>query len=79
MQIIINIKDESKIDLIISFLKEIPFIEINEQNFVIKEQVDKKELDKEQKELLDLLNYTIDSGRGDFAERHNHYIYEASK
>ena len=37
----------------------------------------KKELDKEQQELLDLLNYTIDSGRKDFAERHDDYLYDS--
>ena len=32
-------------------------------------------LDAEQQGLLDLLNSTIDSGRGDFAEQHDHYLY----
>lgn len=35
-----------------------------------------EKLSSEQEELLDLLNYTIDSSRGDFAERHDHYLYE---
>jgi hypothetical protein len=38
-----------------------------------------KKLDEEQQELLDLLNYTIDSGRGDFSEKHNHYLYGLPK
>jgi len=32
-----------------------------------------KKLDSEQRELLDLLNYTVDTGRKDFAEKHNFY------
>ena len=32
-------------------------------------------LDAEQEGLLDLLNSTIDSGRGDFAEQHDYYFY----
>jgi hypothetical protein len=36
-------------------------------------------LDAEQKGLLDLLNSTIDSGRGDFAEQHDHYLYGKPK
>jgi hypothetical protein len=39
-------------------------------------QAEETKLDDEQKELLDLLNYTIDSGRGDFAEQHHRYLYE---
>jgi hypothetical protein len=31
--------------------------------------------DDEQKQLLDLLNDTIDTGRGNFAEHHNRYLY----
>jgi len=38
-------------------------------------QAEETKLDDEQKELLDLLNYTIDSGRGDFAEQHDRYLY----
>ncbi|MCP4113747.1 MAG: hypothetical protein GY749_50835 [Desulfobacteraceae bacterium] len=30
----------------------------------------------EQQELLELLNYTVNTGRGDFAEKHDHYLYE---
>jgi hypothetical protein len=37
------------------------------------------ELNEEQKRLLDLLNYTIDSGRGDFAEKHDAYLYGVRK
>lgn len=47
--------------------------------FFQKAKVYEKELDKEQKELLDLLNYTINSGRGDFAEQHDHYLYGVNK
>ena len=36
-------------------------------------------LDAEQEGLLDLLNSTIDSGRGDFAEQHDHYLYGKPK
>lgn len=38
---------------------------------------EKKEtgLTGEQKELLSLLNCTINTGRGDFAEKHDRYIY----
>jgi hypothetical protein len=36
-------------------------------------------LDAEQNGLLDLLNSTIDSGRGDFAEQHDHYLYGKPK
>ncbi len=45
------------------------------QMFFQKAKEHKTELDKEQQGLLELLNYTIDSGRGDFAEKHDHYIY----
>ena len=41
-------------------------------------KVHEKRLNKEQKELLGLLKYTIDSGRGDFAEAHDHYLYGAA-
>jgi hypothetical protein len=40
---------------------------------------DEIKLNKEQQELLELLNYTIDTGRGDFAEKHDHYLYGISK
>ena len=43
--------------------------------FSQKVNVHENKLNKEQKELLDLLNYSIDSGRGDFAEKHDHYLY----
>ncbi|MDM8566678.1 hypothetical protein QUF74_13630 [Candidatus Halobeggiatoa sp. HSG11] len=36
-------------------------------------------LDEEQQELLKLLDYTIDSGREDFAEKHDHYLYGKPK
>ncbi len=36
-------------------------------------------LDAEQEGLLDLLNCTIDSGRQDFAEQHDHYLYGQPK
>jgi hypothetical protein len=36
-------------------------------------------LDAEQEGLLDLLNSTIDSDRGDVAERHGHYLYGKTK
>jgi len=39
-------------------------------------QTEETKLDDEQKELLDLFNYTIDSGRTDFAEQHHRYLYE---
>ncbi len=35
--------------------------------------------DEEQQELLELLNYTINTGRGDFAEKHDHYLYEMAE
>ena len=47
--------------------------------FAQKTKVYEKKLNNEQKELLDLLNYTIDSGRGDFAGKHDHYLYEVTK
>jgi hypothetical protein len=40
---------------------------------------ERMELNEEQKRLLDLLNYTIDSGRGDFAEKHDAYLYGVRK
>lgn len=36
-------------------------------------------LDAEQEGLLDLLGATISSGRGDFAEQHDHYLYGKEK
>lgn len=36
-------------------------------------------LDAEQEDLLGLLNSTIDSGRGDFSEQHDHYLYGKTK
>ncbi len=33
-------------------------------------------LDAEQESLLDLLDSTIDSGRGNFAKQHDHYLYD---
>jgi hypothetical protein len=36
-------------------------------------------LTEEQQDLLDLLNDTIHTGRGDFAEHHDHYLYGAPK
>lgn len=36
-------------------------------------------LDAEQEGLLDLLGSTISSGRGDFAEQHDHYLYGKEK
>ena len=36
-------------------------------------------LDAEQEELIDLLDCTIDSGRQDFAEQHDHYLYGQPK
>jgi hypothetical protein len=35
-------------------------------------------LDEEQRELLELVNDTIDTGRGDFAEKHDQYLYGTS-
>jgi len=49
------------------------------QLFLQKTEVYVEKLSREQEELLDLLNYTIDSGRGDFAERHDHYLYGTSE
>jgi len=40
------------------------------------EMPEKASLTQEQYELLDLLNYNIDSGRVDFAENHDKYLYE---
>jgi hypothetical protein len=40
---------------------------------------DDEELDEDQKRLLNLLNYTISSGRGDFAENLDHYLYGRPK
>jgi len=31
--------------------------------------------DEEQKTLLDLLDHTVDTGRGDFSEKHDDYLY----
>jgi hypothetical protein len=47
--------------------------------FIQKVKLNEKKLNNEQKELLDLLNYSIDSGRGDFAEKHDHYLYGENK
>jgi len=49
------------------------------QMFSQKAREHKTELDKEQQGLLELLNYTIDSGRGNFAEKHDRYLYERPK
>jgi hypothetical protein len=45
--------------------------------FLQKTEVYERKLSNEQEELLDLLNYTIDSGRGDFAEWHDHHFEQA--
>jgi hypothetical protein len=37
------------------------------------------QMDEEQKGLLDLLNYTIDTGREDFAEKHDDYLYRMQR
>ncbi len=36
-------------------------------------------LDEEQRTLLDLLNYTVATGRGDFSEKHDDYLYRMHK
>jgi hypothetical protein len=38
-----------------------------------------EELDEDQKRLLNLLNHTISSGRGDFAQNLDHYLYGRPK
>jgi len=43
------------------------------------EKHDETILTQEQQELLDLLNYTIDTGRGDFAENHDAYLYGTNR
>jgi len=40
---------------------------------------ERMELNEEQERLLDLLNHTIDSGRGDFSEKHDDYLYGVQK
>jgi hypothetical protein len=40
---------------------------------------DQKELSQEQKELLDLLNYTVETGITDLARNHDHYLYGLPK
>ena len=35
-------------------------------------------LDEEKRELLELVNDTIDTGRGDFAEKHDQHLYGTS-
>ncbi|CAN2042248.1 hypothetical protein GMMP15_730063 [Candidatus Magnetomoraceae bacterium gMMP-15] len=47
--------------------------------FFQQEKVIKTKLNEEQQELLELLDYGIDSGRGDFAEKHDHYLYGIAK
>ncbi len=64
---------------IISMVEQLPHAQLQEVSDYIKTFFTKEEefiLNDEQKELLDLLNYTIDSGRGDFSENHDHYIYK---
>ncbi len=39
------------------------------------EQEKNPDTDEEQRTLLELLNYTINTGRGDFAEKHDYYLW----
>lgn len=70
---------------VISLINQLPdeqlqkVVDYIKQMFLEKTEVLEKKLSKEQEELLDLLNYTIDSGRGDFAECHDHYLYGKNK
>lgn len=70
---------------VISLINQLPdeqlqkVVDYIKQMFLEKTEVLEKKLSKEQEELLDLLNYTIDSGRGDFAEYHDHYLYGKNK
>lgn len=66
----VNQLPEEQLQKVVDYLKQL---------FLQKTEVSVEKLSKEQEELLDLLNYTIDSGRGDFAERHDHYLYGTSE
>jgi hypothetical protein len=44
-----------------------------------KEKEEEIQLSEEQKRLLELLDYTIDTDRGDFAEKHDSYLYGTSE
>ena len=65
----VNLLSDEQLQRVVDYIK---------QMFAQKTKVYGKKLNNEQKELLDLLNYTIDSERGDFAEQHDHYLYEMS-
>lgn len=50
------------------------------ENIILKEDEDSDPIeDAEQQNLLNLLNYTIESGREDFAKEHNYYLYGIPK
>jgi hypothetical protein len=57
---------DDKIERIIDFIKSLKSL---------KEDYTPKNLDATQKKLLDLMKYTISSGRKDFAEKHDKYLY----
>jgi beta-galactosidase beta subunit len=62
----INQLSESQLQKVADYIHQIVSLKIKDR---------KTEIDKEQTELLALLHYTIDSGRKDFAERHDYYLY----
>lgn len=72
-QDIINMLDqlsENQLQRVIACIREIS----------LREEKEKKSLlDEEQQELLGLLAHTVDTGRGDFAEKHNSYLYDRDR
>ncbi len=62
---------------VISMIEQLSYAQLQKVSDYINilfSQAEETKSDDEQKELLDLLNYTIDSGRGDFAEHHDRYL-----
>lgn len=68
---------------VINMINKLPDSELlkiaNYIKLIISENIiePKEKLDREQKELLELLNYTIDSGKKDFSENHDYYLYSS--
>ena len=70
---IINMLDqlsEDQLQRVIACIREI---------YLREENAKELQLDEEQQELMDLLAHTVDTGRGDFAEKHNRYLYDRDK
>jgi|GEM_PF-1880444 len=66
----LNQLSEDQLQRVIACIKEISLME---------DKAKELQLDEEQQELLGLLAHTVDTGRGDFAEKHDHYLYDRDK